>query len=173
MKKMFLFLFLFLFLTQLSAQEKAETLEGKAPNFELEDMDGEIVELNDFIGDGPILLSFWATWCKPCIDELKQFNKIYEEYKDDGFNMIAISVDTERSIAKVKPFIKSKGYEFLVLLDPNFDVASRLFYARAVPFSVFINKKGEIIYSHLGYARGDEQKVESLVQEELKSSNEE
>jgi Peroxiredoxin len=134
----------------------------KGPNFKAENLDGEMVELNSEIGDGPILLSFWATWCKPCLDELNEFKKIYNDYKNKGFKMFAISTDDERTVAKVKPFVKSKGFDFPVLLDTNLDI-SRLYYAQSVPYSVILDKQGMIIYSHLGYMKGDEIKVREII----------
>ena len=134
----------------------------KGSNFKLENLEGDIIELETELGDGPILLSFWATWCKPCIEELGEFKKIYNEFKDKGFKMFAISTDDERTVAKVKPFVKTKNYDFPVLLDTNSDVA-RLYYAQAMPFSVILNKDGYIVYSHLGYMRGDELKVRDKI----------
>lgn len=151
------------------AQESENKLQGTAPNFELEDMNGDIYELNDFLGKGPVLISFWATWCKPCIEELKAYNKIYEEYNEKGFTMVAISTDSERSIAKVKPFISSMNYNFPVLLDPNSDVA-RQYYARVMPYSVMIDNERNILYSHVGYSRGDELKVEEIVKKQLEKN---
>ena len=81
--------------------------------------------------------------------------------------MFAISVDDERTIAKVKPFIKSKNFDFPVLLDTNSDIA-RIYYAQSVPYSVILNEKGYIIYSHLGYMRGDEIKVKEIIESEIK-----
>lgn len=167
MKKILLIIFLLFGIIQ--AQENAKKLEGIAPNFELEDLDGEYYELNDFLGEGPVLISFWATWCKPCIQELKEYNKIYNELKDKDFKMVAISTDSERSVAKVKPFISSMGYKFSVLLDTNSDVA-RKYYARVMPHSVILNKNGEIIYSHVGYSFGDEKKVKEIVQNQILGS---
>ncbi len=138
----------------------------KGPDFTLENLDGDEVELNQEVGDGPILLSFWATWCKPCLEELNEYKKIYSEYKDKGFKMFAISTDDENSVAKVKPFVKSKGYNFPVLLDTNSD-AVRLYYAQSIPYSVILDKKGMIIYSHLGYMKGDEVKVKQIIASEI------
>jgi len=138
----------------------------KGPNFKVENLDGQIIELSNEVGEGPILLSFWATWCKPCIEELAEYKKIYKDYKDKGFKMFAISTDDERTVAKVKPFVKSKGFDFPVLLDTNSDI-SRLYYAQSVPYSVILDKQGMIIYSHLGYMKGDEIKVREIISSEI------
>ncbi len=139
-----------------------ESRSTKAPNFMLEDLNGDYIELSELIGDGPILISFWATWCKPCVEELAQYKKIFDEFKDDGLLLLAISTDNEKSVAKVKPYVKSKGYDFTTLLDTNSKVA-RKFYARAVPYTVILDKNGNIVYQHLGYKKGDELEVKKLI----------
>ena len=164
MKLAFTLIVVVLFSFFIAAQESEELAGRRAPNFVLENLDGDYVELNQEIGEGPVLLSFWATWCKPCIEELAEFKKLYNEYKDNGFKLFAISTDSERTVAKVKPFVKSKSYDFPVLYDTSGDVA-RIYYARAVPFTVLIDDKGAIVYTHLGYMRGDEQVVNSKVKE--------
>jgi len=153
------------FTVSMLSQENSDGIR-KGPNFTLEDMDGDLVELSNEVGEGPILLSFWATWCKPCIEELNDYKKLYNDYKDEGFKMFAISTDDENTVAKVKPLVKSKGWNFPVLLDTNAD-AVRLYYAQSVPFSVILDKKGMIIYSHLGYMKGDEENVKKIVTAEL------
>jgi len=153
------------FSVSMFSQENSDGIR-KGPNFTLEDMDGDLVELSNEVGGGPILLSFWATWCKPCIEELNDYKKLYNDYQDKGFKMFAISTDDENTVAKVKPLVKSKGWNFPVLLDTNSD-AVRLYYAQSVPFSVILDKKGMIIYSHLGYMKGDEENVKKIVVAEL------
>ncbi len=164
-----IFILLLIFPALLSAQSETSENEGsKAPNFVLENMDGDLVELNEELGEGPILLSFWATWCKPCVEEMGHFQKIYEELGDEGMKMFAVSTDAEKTVSKVKPFIQSKGYTFDVLLDTNSEVA-RLYFVRNVPFTVIIDKDGNIVFSHLGYKRGDELKVKEILQKLLKA----
>ncbi len=156
---------LIIFSTPVFSQGDSEGIR-KGPNFKTENLDGESFELKSELGDGPILLSFWATWCKPCLDELSEYKKLYKEFKDKGFKMYAISTDDEKTVSKVKPLVKSKGYDFPVLFDTNMDI-SRLYYAQSVPYSVILDKKGMIIYSHLGYMKGDEIKVKEIISAEL------
>jgi peroxiredoxin len=166
MKILLLLTFVLIVSLPILAQDEEDLTGRKAPNFKLINLDGKYVELNKETGNGPILLSFWATWCKPCLEEMAEYNKIYDQYRDKSFILLAISTDTEKSIAKVKPYIKSKGYEFMVLLDTNNEVA-RKYYAQQMPYTILIDKNGNIVYSHLGYMKGDEQKVEKLISEML------
>lgn len=166
MKHFLLITLCFFISINLLAQNEEDLSLKKAPNFKLINIDGKYIELNKEVGKGPILISFWATWCKPCLEEMVEYNKIYSEYKDKGFTLLAISTDTEKTVAKVKPYIKSKNYNFPVLLDSNSDVA-RKYYAQQMPYTVLIDKNGSVVYSHLGYMKGDEKKVEMLVMELL------
>jgi len=146
------------------------TAQQKAPNFKLGNLDGKYVELKNLIGKGPFLISFWATWCKPCIEELAEYKKIYSEFKSSGFNMLAISTDDEKTVAKVKPFVKSKDYNFTILLDTNSEVA-RKYYVQNVPHTVLLDEKGNIVYSHTGYKKGDELQIKKKIEDLLSSSS--
>lgn len=160
------FLFLIILISTLVIAQDENRTGRKAPNFKLEDVDGKSFNLKNEIGQGPILLSFWATWCKPCVEELAHFQKLFEDLKDTDFKMFGISIDSEKSMAKVKPYIKAKGFTFPVLLDPNSNVA-RDYYALNVPFSVLIDKNGNIFYSHSGYKKGDELLIKKKINELL------
>lgn len=167
--KRLIFLLLFIFIAvNIFAQEQQEQTGRIAPDFKLESVDGDYISLKDELGDGPVLLSFWATWCKPCIEEMTRYKKLYEDYKDKDFKILAVSIDNERTVAKVKPFARAKNYPFPVLLDTNSEVA-RKYYAQNIPYSVLIDKKGNIVYTHLGYMKGDEIKMKNKLDELLKN----
>jgi len=159
-----------LLLSVLTFAQNEEIQQGKkAPNFKGTTLDGKNIELNKMLGKGPILVSFWATWCKPCMEELNEYQKIYEEYKQSGFEFIAISTDNEKTIAKVKPLVKSKQFSFTVITDSNSEIA-RKYYAYQIPYSVLIDKNGTVVYSHSGFMKGDEIKIKKLVKEQLNIS---
>lgn len=147
---------------QLIAQNLPDAID-----FTLENLNGEEVTLSDYYGQGPVLISFWATWCKPCKQELPKLNELYKKYSDKGFQVFALSVDAEKSVAKVKPYVEAHGFEFPVLLDTDGETA-RDYYAQVVPYSVLINKDGKIVWSHMGYKRGDEIELEKLIKKLLK-----
>lgn len=155
----------------LQAKEKKET----APNFVLENLGGKKVELKEVLSGGPVLISFWATWCKPCIKELGELQKVYKKYKEKGFEVLAIDVDGPRSIAKVKPMVEGLKWEFPVLWDKSKDVY-RKYHVLGIPHTVLVDKSGEIRYTHTTYRPGDEEvikkKIEDLLNEQTEASKE-
>jgi cytochrome c biogenesis protein CcmG/thiol:disulfide interchange protein DsbE len=145
-----------------------------AHNFILKNLEGQQVELEKLYGVGPIYISFWATWCKPCVEELLIMQKLYERHKDKGFLLLAINEDKAKGLSKVKSFVKGKGFSFPVLLDPDGDV-SRKYRVFALPYSVLLSSGGEIVYTGYGFKPGDESAVEkkimNLLPEETESQS--
>jgi len=156
----------FVFVTTLAQSNKQSGSDRIAPNFKLENIDREIIEIKNFIGSGPVLLCFWSSCCKSAVRQVEAFSSLYEEYKDEGFLMLAIATDDEKTVAKVKPYVKSKDYKFPVLYDTDGSVA-RVYYAFDVPFSVLMNNSGIIVYSHLGYMKGDEIELDKNIKKLL------
>jgi cytochrome c biogenesis protein CcmG, thiol:disulfide interchange protein DsbE len=143
------------FATSSAQDDSGNNSNRTAHNFKLENIEREIIELNDFIGTGPILLCFWSSCCKSAVAQVEAFSALYEKLSEDGFVMLAIATDDEKTVAKVKPYVKSRKFKFPVLYDTDGNVA-RTYYAFDVPFSVLIDKSGKLVYSHLGYMKGDE-----------------
>ncbi len=156
MKPLIILFLIFFAFAMIEAQSDSVSNSGRtAPNFALENIDRGITALNDFIGTGPVLLCFWSSCCKSAVAQLEAFSGLFTEYSDSGFTLLAIAVDEENTVAKVKPYVKSKKFIFPVLYDTDGSVA-RIYYAFDVPFSVLIDNSGKIVYSHLGYMKGDE-----------------
>ncbi len=143
----------------------------KLANFSLKDLSGNIVELSQLLGKGPIVIDFWATWCKPCVKELPHLNKIQKDYRDRGLVVLAISEDSPWSVSKVKSFVTGNRYEFTVPLDTNGDVL-RKYGLLGTPYTYVLNAKGEILYKHFGYRPGDEASLREEIEKAFTAEDE-
>lgn len=139
---------------------------NKAPDFTLKKMSGGSFTLNENLNNGPILLDFWATWCKPCLKALPEVQRIHEKYAENGLQVVTISTDNPKSSRKVKPFVKGARYTFEVLLDSDQEVR-KLFGGTVIPLSMLISSEGEIVYRHIGYKSGDESELETKIRQLL------
>lgn len=132
-------------------------------DFTLPDLDGNTVSLSEFLSKGPVLISFWATWCSPCKEEMKQLNTIYEKYKDQGFTYLAVNVDNQKSISKVKPYITANGYNFPVVLDTDNAIFEAYMGQGSIPYSVLVSTDMKVVATHTGFVPGDEKKFEAEI----------
>jgi peroxiredoxin len=135
---------------------------NKAPEFTLPDVEGEDVTLSELLEDGPVVVDFWATWCKPCIKAFPDLQELFDKYRNCGLSVVAVSIDGPRSMSRVGSFIKSKGNTFTVVLDPSQKVA-RKFHVTSVPRTVLVNTKGEIEYAVTGYRPKNHEELEAAV----------
>jgi len=140
--------------------------QSAIPSVEIRDIDGGIINTSDISNDGkPIVISFWATWCKPCVKELTAIAELYDEWQTEtGVKVIAISVDDSKSMARVKPFVNAKAWDFDVLLDPNSDF-KRAMNVVNVPHTFLLNGNIEVVSQHTTYAEGDEEELFEKIQE--------
>ena len=100
-----------------SAAEEKEA--PKAPDFTAKNLQGKSVTLSDLLESGPVLLDFWTTYCKPCKLELPELDRLHRTYREDGFRVVAIAQDCTKTVKKVKPYVRQRKYEMIVLLDTN------------------------------------------------------
>jgi len=130
---------------------------GKIPVVTIKNLDGSKVSTSTFTNNGkPIIISFWATWCKPCKKELDNILDDYADWqKETGVKIIAISIDDARTMPKVITDAKTKGWPYEIYIDDNQDF-KRAMNVNAVPHTFIIDGKGEIVWSHNSYAEGDE-----------------
>jgi peroxiredoxin len=127
----------------------------KATDFTLRDVNGQDVHLSQYQGK-VVVLSFWATWCGPCKEEMPHLQKLYADHGNDGLVVLSISTDDARSASKVKPYIMSMGYTFPVLLDKEASVIGTYNPSKTLPFTVVIDRSGNVVHVASGYNPGDE-----------------
>lgn len=154
------FLLLGLIVSTLSmAQDHEPLIVKQLPSVKLVDMSGKAVNTAELGLKGPIVISFWATWCSPCKRELNTIHELYTDWQEEtGVTLVAVTIDDEKTKAQVPVYVDGKGWEYLVLMDPNGDF-KRAMGVNNVPHTFLIDQNGNIVYSHNNYAPGDEDKL--------------
>ena len=142
------------------------TASAQLPAVCLKTIDGKTINTAELSNDGkPFIISFFATWCKPCNRELKAIQEVYADWQDEtGVKVIAISIDQAQNIQKVKPLVDGNGWEFDILLDPNSDF-KRAMGVNMIPHVFVIDGKGNIAESRSGYTEGGEEHLIEKVRE--------
>lgn len=129
------------------------------PNLEVKTINGKMISARSILENKVTVISFWATWCKPCVKELNAINEALPDWEEEvDFKMIAISIDDSRSEHRVAPFVKGRAWEFDVYLDPNSEL-KRALNALNVPHTFLFDAKGKLVWQHSGYREGDEEEL--------------
>ena len=163
MKKIFVVILLAMVALTAGAQESA------LPKVTIKTLDGMNFNTSEINNDGkPIIISFWALWCKPCQKELDAFAENYADWKEEtGVKIYAISIDDARSTARVAPMAKSKGWDFEILLDANGDF-KRAMNVNMIPHTFLLDGNGKVVSQHTAYFEGAEfelyEKVKALIE---------
>jgi cytochrome c biogenesis protein CcmG/thiol:disulfide interchange protein DsbE len=134
-----------------SADQSGASTSGKipapqqgflAPDFELKTPKGETIKLSDLRGQA-VLVNLWASWCPPCRAEMETIEKIYQEYQDQGFTVLAVNMTYQDEPLEVMPFVSEHGLTFPILLDETGEMA-KAYQLKSLPSSYFINREGTI-----------------------------
>jgi peroxiredoxin len=141
-------LLILFFALALGCTKKGDVERGRK-DFALKDLNGKTVRLTDYQGK-VVLLEFWATWCGPCKQSMPELGRLYEKYKDRGFEIIAISMDESESA--VRQFVEEYRLSFTVVID-DADVNSA-YGVFSIPTTFILDKSGQIVKKHLGFAPG-------------------
>jgi len=130
------------------------------PSTNVKTLDGSNFNITNLKNDGaPIVISFWATWCKPCKKELNNIAEVYEDWQEEtGVKLVAISIDDTRSMSKVAPYVNASDWEYEIYLDPNSDF-KRAMGVSTVPHTFLLNGENKIVWQHKGYIDGDEMEL--------------
>ncbi len=138
----------------------------QAPDFALRDIYGKEIRLSDLKGK-VIFLNFFATWCTPCRFEMPEMEALYREFKDNKFEILAISID--RSTAPIKPFADSLKLTFPIVHDPGMMVARRYGF-RGPPLSFLIDRKGRVVGAAVGPRNWNDPLAHQIVKKLLAES---
>jgi peroxiredoxin len=143
----------------------AQSLDDRqaAPAITIDGLDGSRVDLQDLQGR-VVVISFWATWCRPCLQELPHLAGFQSTYGEQGLTVLGISTDTPDSLPQVRAITRRNDWSFQVLLDPEGAVQQLLNPRGTNPFTLVLDRQGRIVYAHEGYSSGDEIAIEELIQ---------
>lgn len=170
MKKYTFFLCLLLTSSSIFAQSNKQLPESLT----METLSGKKVKLKDYVAEkGKVtVVNFWATWCKPCKEELDNINADYlGDWQDDyDIEFIAVSMDDARTKPKVKGVVDTKGWEYDILCNPDNSAYQALGF-NSCPYTLLLDAKGNIVYKHTGYKHGDEEELEKEIAKAKDKSN--
>ncbi|MFH1937714.1 MAG: TlpA disulfide reductase family protein [Bacteroidota bacterium] len=157
---------LLLFVLTGIAQETAPKSYNRIPSVDIKDLQGNPYNTSDINNDGrPIIISFWATWCKPCLKEMTAIADEYDDWEEEtGVKLVAVSIDDARSSKLVEPLVNGKGWEYEVLLDPNGNF-KRAMNVGLIPHTFLIDGNGNIVWQHTSFAEGSELDLIRLVRQ--------
>ncbi len=133
---------------------------AQMPSVVLADINGGRVCTDTLAKPGqPVVVSFFATWCKPCQRELSAIAEVYDEWQQEtGVKLVAVSIDEAQSANKVKPLVDGNGWPYQVLLDPSGEL-KRALGIQLIPFVIILDEAGNIVYKHNGYTDGAEEEI--------------
>lgn len=152
MKRSLLSIAVLLFITAIA--QAPQTL----PSVVLKDVTGKNKNVADYSKTGKVtVINFWATWCTPCKKELTNINdNLLESWREKyNVDLVAVSIDNAKNVLKVKPYVDGQAWDFDVLLDVNEDL-KRALNVNNVPYTILLDKKGNIVWKHEGYVEGNE-----------------
>ena len=146
------------------AQETEKKSTQPIPKVDIKNLTGQVVTTTDFSNDGkPMIIDFWATWCKPCIEELNAINEQYADWqKETGVKLIAVSLDDAKTMNRVAPFVNGRNWPFEAYIDANGDF-KRAMNVNMPPHTFVIDGKGNIVWQHVGFAEGNEDELYEVV----------
>ena len=142
---------------------------SQIPSVDIKDLNGKVFNTSEFDNNNnPIIISFWATWCKPCKQELENIHELYEDWQEEtNVKLIAISIDDSRNTAKIKPLVNAKGWEYEVYQDSNREFAAKM-GVNPIPHTFLLDGNKKVVWEHVTYADGDEEELYEKVLELIK-----
>ncbi len=126
----------------------------RAADFRLASLNGGTLDLAELRARGPVVVDFWATWCKPCLMALPELNRLHERNAARGLTVVGVSVDGPRNFSKVRSFANRLRLGFPVAIDRD-ESLQQLYQVKAFPTTFLIAPDGRIAWTRQGYLPGD------------------
>jgi len=126
----------------------------------------ESVAMEDLLTDGPVILDFWATWCGPCKLAMPAWAQLADEYAEHGVRLVPVSWDLPRMYPRITDWFANQEFEFESLVDPD-KRGGRALGVVSLPTTLLIAQDGRVVFTHAGYAQGDEAQLESELRKVL------
>ena len=140
------------------AEGDKDAKKGPFPDFTLKNLDGKDVRLKDLLGKGPVLIDFWATWCKPCLKSIPNWEALGKAHKN--LTVVLVNADDSKTVDKVKGLAKKERWESTILLDTDGTLQRKTGLANC-PETYLLDKTGQIMLFHAGFRPGDEKDVDA------------
>ncbi|HSW68136.1 MAG TPA: TlpA disulfide reductase family protein [Bacteroidales bacterium] len=155
---------LFLVLATTTYAQQVEKKNPLLPSVIVRTPEGKEFNTSEISNNGnPIILSFFALWCAPCMRELSAIAEIYDDWVDEtGVKLIAVSIDDSRSMSRVMPTVYGKNWNFEILLDPNGDFR-RAMNVNLIPHNFILDGQGRIVWQHTSFVEGTQHKLIEIV----------
>lgn len=144
----------------------------KLPAVSIKTLEGKTANSSNFSNNGkPIILSFWATWCRPCLKEMTAISEVYDDWTEEtGVKLIAVAIDDSKTVRNVAPLVSGKSWNFEFYLDENGDF-KRAMSVNTVPHTFILNGNGEIVAQFTAFGEGGEKKLIEKVREIISKGN--
>ena len=119
-----------------------------APNFMLTDSSGNVVSLDDFIGEKAVIVNFWASWCNFCLEEMPDLEAVGQEFSD---NLVILGINNQETVAQGDPFAVARGVTYPLLYLPKDDQIVKAYQVLAMPTTYYLDIDGIIVDRKLGF----------------------
>jgi thiol-disulfide isomerase/thioredoxin len=150
-----LFIIFPIFITFLFAQNDEE-FNTKIPDEKIRMINGEFSELKNYVGEGPLLLEFWTTWCPNCPKQMGYLSDLAEHFKEVGLQVLGINLNEPKIVNKVKPYIQNRNFSYDIAIDPE-EKLGEYFRVEGIPTLLLIDNEGNVINRYVGYSPGQEE----------------
>ena len=150
-----LFIIFPIFITFLFAQNDEE-FNTKIPDEKIRMINVEFSELKNYVGEGPLLLEFWTTWCPNCPKQMGYLSDLAEHFKEVGLQVLGINLNEPKIVNKVKPYIQNRNFSYDIAIDPE-EKLGEYFRVEGIPTLLLIDNEGNVINRYVGYSPGQEE----------------